>query len=162
MYCTLDVPCNAYFWGKTHHQGHAQNIIQYSMQCHLQVWQFSMYQSRPRALLPPLFHAINPLPQGLFIHTVYLVFSSIHWSPFPLCYFQCRFVFSPDQQSRASESKQSYAKKAYFSNSSNSRRSGKNRRGSSTAKMPRAARNRNESPSSTSTSQSRAQASNGR
>lgn len=50
----------------------------------------------------------------------------------------------------------------YFSNSKSSRRSGKNRRGSSTARIAKEARKRKESPSNSRISHNRAHASNGR
>lgn len=43
----------------------------------LDVWKFSLYQTSPGALLPPILHMVYPIPKGLFIDPVYLVFSSI-------------------------------------------------------------------------------------
>lgn len=60
----------------------------------LQVGQLSLNQSRPCTLLPPILHAIDPLPKCLLIYSVDLILASIERSSFPASYVQCCLVFA--------------------------------------------------------------------
>lgn len=129
----------------------------------LYVRQLSLDEPRPSAILPPVIHALYPVPQRLLVYPINLVLTTIQRKRFPLRDLNRGFVLAPSQDGisfLSTRSKENAS--AYLRSSSSSFRSGKNNLGSSTARIPSAARYRKESPSRMITSHIRAHASNGR
>jgi hypothetical protein len=135
----------------------------YSFKDLVQIRKLPLYQTRPSAIFPPTVHSIDTFPQSFLVEAVYLIFPPIKCSTFPLCHFNRCLVFTPGNEGAGIRQQDGIIYiLSYLRSSISSFFSGKKRRGSRTARIPREARYTKESPSRSNTSHIRAQASKGR